>query len=74
MKNEIKGFVAGAAAMAVFSCGLSYAKSRVESIEVTYDDIKVYKDNVLCELKDAKGNVIEPFIYEGIEYLSACGT
>ncbi|MCD8049145.1 MAG: hypothetical protein LUG52_06010 [Clostridia bacterium] len=74
MKNGIKGFVVGVAAMAVFSCGLSYAKSRVETIEVTYDNIKVYKDNVLCELKDSKGNVIEPFIYEGTTYLPARGT
>lgn len=36
--------------------------------------IKVYKDNVLCELKDANGTVIEPFIYNGTTYMPVRGT
>lgn len=42
---------------------------KTEAIEVIYKNIKVYKDNVLCEIKDNNGNVIEPFIYEGVAYL-----
>lgn len=62
MGKRLQGFVAGVMAAAVLSCGLAYAKSKTENINVTYDNIKVYVDNVLTELKDANGTAIEPFI------------
>ena len=58
----------------VFAGGAAIAKTAVENIEVSYDNIKVYKDNVLCELKDANGTVIEPFIYNGTTYMPVRGT
>lgn len=45
-----------------------------QTIEVIYDNIKIYKDNVLCSLKDANGMVVEPFIYNGTTYLPVRGT
>ena len=52
----------------------TFAISKTQKIEVLYDNIKVYKDNVLCELKDANGSVIEPFIYNGTTYMPVRGT
>ena len=54
--------------------GAVLAKMATETIEVSYSNIKVYKDNVLCELKDANGSTIEPFIYNGTTYMPVRGT
>lgn len=74
MKQRLQGLIAGIAIGAVCTSGAVFAKSRTENIEVTYDNIKVYKDNVLCELKDSNGSVIEPFIYNGTTYMPVRGT
>ena len=74
MKKEAKNLITGIIIGSVLTCGLAYAKSRTEMLEVTYDNIKVYKDNVLCELKDANGSTIEPFIANGTTYMPVRGT
>lgn len=74
MKQKTKGLVIGMLFGTLITSGLSYAKSIKQNIEVYYDNIKIYKDNVLCELKDANGSTIEPFIYEGTTYLPVRGT
>ncbi|MCD8180582.1 MAG: hypothetical protein LUF26_03775 [Firmicutes bacterium] len=74
MKQRLQGLIAGIAIGAICAGGIAYAKSATETIEVTYDNIKVYKDNVLCELKDANGSTIEPFIYNGTTYMPVRGT
>lgn len=74
MKERLQGIIIGMAVTSVFAGGAAIAKTAVENIEVSYDNIKVYKDNVLCELKDANGTVIEPFIYNGTTYMPVRGT
>lgn len=74
VKERLQGVVAGVLIGALMTGGAVFAKSALESIEVEYDNIKVYKDNVLCELKDANGSVIEPFIYNGTTYMPVRGT
>lgn len=74
MKKELKGFVLGVCCTAILTGGVALAKSYSDYIEVTYDNIKVYKDNVLCELKDSNGSIIEPFIYNGTTYMPVRGT
>lgn len=74
MKRRLQGFLAGIIVGAFAVGGLALAKSSTEYIEVLYNNIKVYKDNVLCELKDANGTVIEPFIYNGTTYMPVRGT
>lgn len=69
MKKELKGIVAGLLIGSIGTCGVAYAKSNMETITVQYDNIKVYKDNTLCNLKDANGKKVEPFIYNGTTYL-----
>lgn len=73
MNKTIKGYICGFLSAAILVGG-TYAKSRFETIEVMYNNIKVYKDNVLCELKDSNGTVIEPFIYNGTTYMPVRGT
>ncbi|MCD8180945.1 MAG: NPCBM/NEW2 domain-containing protein, partial [Firmicutes bacterium] len=72
-KQRLQGLIAGIAIGAICASGIAYAKSATQTIEVTYDNIKVYKDNVLCDLKDANGNTIEPFIYNGTTYMPVRG-
>lgn len=74
MKERIQGLTAGVLIGALCTGGVVLAKTSVETIEVNYDNIKVYKDNVLCELKDSNGSVIEPFIYNGTTYMPVRGT
>lgn len=74
MKKALKGYLLGFLSAAVLVSGVTYAANNTKSIEVIYDNVKVYKDNVLCELKDANGTVIEPFIYNGTTYMPVRGT
>lgn len=74
MKQRLQGLIAGIAIGAICTGGAVLAKTATEYIEVSYDNIKVYKDSVLCELKDSNGNVIEPFIYNGTTYMPVRGT
>lgn len=46
-----------------------YAKSGIENIQISYDNIKVYKDNQLYNLKDSNGKIVEPFVFNGTTYL-----
>ena len=73
-KERVRGLTAGVLIGALFTGGAVIAKTGMQSIEVEYDNIKVYKDNVLCELKDANGTVVEPFIYNGTTYMPVRGT
>ena len=67
--KKLYGFLIGALVGSVGVSGLAYAKSAVETIAVRYDNIKVYRDNVLCDLRDSNGTKVEPFIYNGTTYL-----
>lgn len=50
-----------------------FAKQATETINVIYDNIKILIDGVEYTAKDANGNVIEPFIYNGTTYLPVRG-
>lgn len=74
MNKTLKGYVLGLLTASILTGGVALAKSYTDYINVIYDNIKVYKDNVLCELKDGNGSVIEPFIYNGTTYMPVRGT
>ena len=74
MKQTVKGYLLGFLSAALLLSSAAYAINQTKSINVTYRNIKVYKDNVLCELKDANGTTVEPFIYNGTTYLPVRGT
>lgn len=73
MKKTLQGMVIGFLIGTMSIGTVAYAKSATENISVRYDNIKVYKDNVLSDLKDSNGQKIEPFIYNGTTYLPLRG-
>lgn len=68
-KGKIKGGIAGVLATAVLVGGGVFAAQRSEMIEVFYDDIKIFVDGEKVDPKDANGNAVQPFIYNGTTYL-----
>jgi len=74
MKKRLQGLIAGTLIGSTVTGGAVFATTGTKTIEVLYNNIKVYKDNVLCELKDANGTVVEPFIYNGTTYMPVRGT
>lgn len=69
MSKKIRSLVSLVLVAVVFFAGGIYAKSVTEKIEVKFDNITVYKDNILQDLKDAQGKTVEPFIYNGTTYV-----
>lgn len=71
-KEKLKGFVSGftvAILFFVFTMSV-FASSTRKSIEVIYSNIKLVVDGKNVQFgKDAAGNKIEPFIYNGTTYL-----
>lgn len=74
MKQRLQGLIAGVLIGTTLTGGTVLASKGTKTIEILYNNIKVYKDNVLCELKDANGSVIEPFVYNGTTYMPVRGT
>lgn len=70
MKKRLQGFLAGVlvASTALFAVP-SIAKEAAEQITAVYRNIKLVVDGVLVEPKDANGEAVEPFIYNGTTYL-----
>lgn len=70
MNKRLQGFAAGAlAATVAFGAFSGFAKEAAEQITAVYRDIKLVVDGVLVEPKDANGDSVEPFIYNGTTYL-----
>lgn len=54
----------------VFALSITvFAKQVTETVNIMYDNIKILIDGVEYNPKDANGNDIEPFIYNGTTYL-----
>ena len=69
MKQRLQGIVAGLTIGSILTAGAAFAKSLTETIEVTYDNIRIRSDGLDCETKDANGNSVEPFIFNGSTYV-----
>ncbi len=69
MKKRLQGFIAGVLCCVLFAGIGVLAKNTTETIQAIYRDIKIYVDGVKIEPKDANGNTVEPFIYNGTTYL-----
>ncbi len=70
MKN-FKGFIAGMITMLliVSMVGTVSATNGKVMKELEYRDIKVSLDGEVLDLRDAQGNVIEPFKFDGTNYV-----
>ena len=66
-----RSFVAGMLTMLLIMTLVVPAAATVGKItkELEYRDISVTLDGVKLDLKDAKGNPVEPFMFEGTNYL-----
>ena len=69
MKKRLQGLVAGVLIGATVAGGTALAKNISESISVVYRNIGLVVDGEEIVPKDANGNVVEPFIYNGTTYL-----
>lgn len=74
MRKIKKEYYVGILSTLLLIGGIAYAEANTQTIEVIYDNIKVFKDNVLCETRDANGTIVEPFIYNGTTYMPVRGT
>jgi predicted house-cleaning noncanonical NTP pyrophosphatase (MazG superfamily) len=62
LKQFIVGLIVGVMLMSAVFAG-------TQTIEVFFNNIKISIDGKAVELKDATGNPVEPFIYNGTTYL-----
>lgn len=70
MKNY-KSFLSGMLAMLLICTMVGTASATVGKVtkELEYRDISVSLDGTKLDLRDAKGNPVEPFMFEGTNYL-----
>lgn len=66
-----KGFIAGmlTALLVVSIVGTAYASNGTVTKELVYKDISVTLDGKPLDLRDAQGNAVEPFMFDGTNYL-----
>ncbi len=69
MKKQIQGYLAGLLTTALLAGGTAYASTGSKTIEVIYDNIKIFLDGEEIQPKDADGDIVEPFVYNGTTYL-----
>jgi len=66
---QIRGFVAGMLFMAMLSAVTVFAVSRTEVITVSFSNIRLVINGEHVTPRNADGQVVEPFIWEGTTYL-----
>lgn len=69
MKEKLKGIAIGLLMGVLLTGGISYAATRSETIDVFYDNIKIFIDGEELDPRDGDGEKVEPFIYNGTTYL-----
>lgn len=69
MHKQVKGFITGVVFTTLLLAGTITALAATQSIQVSFDNIKVAVDGKIIAPKDANGNAVEPFIYNGTTYL-----
>jgi hypothetical protein len=65
----ILGIVVTLLVLTIFIPVTALAESMTKTISITYNNIKIIIDGNSVEPKDANGNKVEPFIYNGTTYL-----
>jgi len=70
MRERIQGFLFGVTITLALTLSIPvWASVTQKTIQVSYNNIKLYVDGKLITAKDSVGNTIEPFIYDGTTYL-----
>jgi len=73
MKERIKGFLSGVILTSLLSCSVVFAEEVSKTVDVVYNNIKIFIDGAEYVPKDANGNLVEPFVYNGTTYLPVRG-
>jgi len=68
-KLQIKGFATGMLVMFLMSGVTVWAASRTQNINVTFSGIRVNVNGEVVTPRDATGNAVEPFVWDGTTYL-----
>ena len=68
MKKKVLAIIL-ACALLVGVITTASATTALQEIEVWYKDITVKLNGQVQSLKDAAGNIVEPFIYKGSNYV-----
>lgn len=68
-KENIKGFVIGAAAASLICTSAVFAQNLEKTVNAVYNNIKLVINGTEVTPKDANGNTVEPFIIDGTTYL-----
>ena len=72
-KDKLKGFIVGIFSVVLFGSivgtALGAANGKLMNIKVVQGGLTLYVDGQLFVPKDAKGNTVEPIIYDGTTYL-----
>jgi len=69
MRKKLQGIVVSLLiSVLIMSIG-GWAKQETETINIIYDNIKIFIDGKEYQPADANGNAVEPFIYNGTTYL-----
>lgn len=71
MNKRLQGVIAGVLVGGLLTSGVAFAKQISENAELIYNNIKIFVDGAEIIPKDANGNTVEPFIYNGTTYLPA---
>ncbi len=69
MKKRLQGLITGMLIGALLTSGIVFAKNIQETINAVYMNVKLVIDGEEITPKDANGNIVEPFIYNGTTYL-----
>lgn len=69
MFKRLQGVLIGVLVGAVLTSGIVFAEEISKTINAVYMNVKLVVDGVQIEPKDANGNYVEPFIYNGTTYL-----
>lgn len=71
MRRQFRGFVLGVLVTLLLVAMIASVGARTGNVQKTllYNNINVTLDGAKLNLKDAKGNAVEPFMFEGTNYL-----
>lgn len=69
MNKRLQGWISGLLVGVTIAGGTVFATSGSKKIDVIYDNIKIVLDGQTLDPKDANGQKVEPFIYNGTTYL-----
>ena len=67
-KRTLRGFVSGII-VATLAIQITFASPFKRQLEAVYNNIKVVVHGIQIDLKDPKGNKVEPFVVAGTTYL-----